>query len=111
MGLFSKKTKDKSHEEIDEIYSRNKDKSILPLSKFKVGQIYKMEPGYYTKNPYYIEIVHVDKESIVTYIPGHHSLHMKEFSGTWNYQTKRMTLVGDIKVSTDYVLLLNQPLN
>lgn len=63
---------------------------------FKVGQIIKMAPGWYTENEYYIEVVFVAENFIVTNIPKH-SAHVFDYRdlGTWEVQTKRMTIMGD----------------
>jgi len=61
---------------------------------FKIGEVYKMSPGCYTKNPYYIIISGTGIGFIETYIPGHHLLLIKYPSLTWEYQIPRMTFVG-----------------
>lgn len=69
-------------------------------NQFEVGQIIKMSPGYYTKNPYYVEVVYYNptaKEGQVkmtTNIPGHHKLDMR-IGNNWEYHYRRMTIVGD----------------
>jgi len=65
-------------------------KNILDL--IHVGAIIKMDAGYYTKSPYYIEVLEVTPDKIVTNIPGEHKLEMK--GSTLEHHLKRMTYIG-----------------
>jgi len=69
-------------------------KIVINPADFKTGEIYKMDPGYYTKNPYYIKIKEVNTFGIETMIPGQHSLKIEFGSLTWSYQIPRMTYMG-----------------
>jgi len=60
---------------------------------FKIGEIYKMavaSRSHVTK-PYFVIIKDVGVDYIETYIPGNHSLRIDYPSGTWYYQTARMS--------------------
>lgn len=65
------------------------------MAKFKVGQIYKMAVAHasHVKSPYYVEIIEVGPDYIVTNIPGEHSLKIQE-GQNWDYHIPRMTLMG-----------------
>lgn len=80
-------------------------------NKFSVGMVIKMEPGYHTKNPYYVEVIEADlfKNRIVTSIPGEHELEISEANGNWEYHIKRMSAVGTTRTHSH--LLHNQPLD
>lgn len=75
--------------------------------KFKVGQIYKMHVAHasHVLNPYYVEIVEVGPDYIVTNIPDKHSLRITKHSN-WDYHIPRMVYMG--MKATHGHLLLNQ---
>lgn len=77
---------------------------------FKVGMVIKMEPGYYTTEPYYVLIKEVTSTGITTTIPGYHDMKIDQISDwrTWEYQVARMTVVGNEE--THGGLLYNQEL-
>ncbi len=94
-------------------------KSVLPTKSdipkpsvkeeivFKVGQIYLMAvgPRSHVKSPYYVEIIEVGKDYIVTNIPGEHALEIEK-NNNWDYHIPRMEYVGT--KSTHGHLLLDQ---
>ena len=75
-------------------------KRIIPFatlrhSDFKPGLIIQMAPGYHTKNPYYVEVIMVEENYIVTHIPDRHQLKIYKDSPEWSYHIRRMTIIGD----------------
>ena len=69
---------------------------------FEEGQVIKMEPGYYTTKPYYVEVVSVNNKSMRVHAPGTSNkddltLNPTEDKDTWEYQNARMTIMGDKK--------------
>ena len=78
------------------------------ISKFKVGQIYKMNPASRSqvKQPYYVEIIEVGEDYIITNIPERHSLKIS-YGNNWDYHYPRFEYVG-MKDVMGY-LLWNQP--
>jgi hypothetical protein len=85
-------------------------KKPLELSDLEVGTIVKMNPGYYTKKPYFILIKKVTNTGITTTIPGKHDLELDMIKDkkTWLYQTSRMEIIGN---ESEYGhLLINQKL-
>lgn len=83
----------------------------MKAGDFKVGQIYKMSPTHRSKvkKSYYIEIIDVGLDYIITNIPLRSSLKICHENGNWIYQTERMSYIGD-KESFGH-LLYNQRLN
>lgn len=68
---------------------------------FQAGQIFKMNVAArsHVNHPYYVEIIEVGENYIVTNIPGEHSLKITK-EGTnpnWSYHIPRMVYVGDKK--------------
>ena len=91
-----------------------KSKPVELESGFREGQILRMEPGYYTRKPYYVEVLYFDNDAhkegsvkMITSIPGHHKCQMRIGCG-WEYHHKRMTIIG-YKSEFGY-LLKNQSL-
>ena len=76
---------------------------------FKPGQIYKMNVAArsHVKNPYFVEILKVKENFIITNIPGHHSLKIEK-GCNWDYHIPRMQYVGEKE--THGHLILNQKL-
>lgn len=123
MGIFKKKKPKESADEtafptaarpLDDYLKMREERRgfVKTLRDFQVGQVWEMSPGYYTKNPYYIEILLVTKFFIVTNIPqvnGHAHIFDIRDQGTWQIQTPRMKLMG--MMETHEKLLKNQPLS
>lgn len=89
----------------------NKQLPILRLSHsdFAPGLIIKMNPGCYTKHPYYVEVITVEQDYIITNIPSHHQCKIRVNSYEWDYHIPRMTIIGN--KSEFGHLLYNQPLD
>lgn len=82
----------------------------MKVKDFRVGQIYKMSPTTisHVKKPYYVEVIEVGSDFIITNIPGGNSTKISILNGNWQYQTDRMSFIGD-KESFGH-LLTNQKL-
>lgn len=77
------------------------------LDQIHPGAIIKMDPASrsHAKSFYYVEILTVGEDKIVTNIPGEHSLEITK-DNNWDYHLPRMKYIGD-KEQYGY-LLLNQ---
>ncbi len=77
-------------------------------SDFSCGEIYKMNVASrsHVCAPYYVEIIEIGKDFIVTNIPSQHSLKISKQDGNWDYRIPRMEYVS--KKNTHGHLLLNQ---
>ncbi len=73
-----------------------------------VGAIVRMSVAKrsHVVKPYYVEILKVSSDEIITNIPGEHKLSISKKNGNWEYQLSRMTIIGD-KIKHGY-LILNQ---
>lgn len=74
---------------------------------FKVGGIYRMHPANrsHVRTPYYVEVIEIGNDFIITNIPGKHSLRIVKGSN-WDYHIPRMEFIGTQE--THGHLLLNQ---
>lgn len=81
-------------------------------NSFKVGQIYKMNPTKHShvNKPYFVEVIEVGTDYIVTNIPFEHTLKITKEGvlPNWDYHISRMEYAGE--KGTHYHLLLNQKL-
>lgn len=61
---------------------------------FILNGIYKIVPGErsYERKSYYVEVIEIGNDFIVTNIPDKHSLIIQ--GPNWEYQTNRMTYIG-----------------
>lgn len=62
---------------------------------FSVGEVYEMFPASrsHVTTSYYIEIIEVGSDYIITSIPEYHSLKIS-YSNNWDYQIPRMKYIG-----------------
>lgn len=82
-------------------------KHILRLpSDFKIGHLYQMSPGYHTRKPYYVQVIEIGEDYIVTDIPERHSTKIK-MGENWDYHIRRFTHIDKLDCFNSH-LLLNQ---
>lgn len=81
------------------ILKRRLDDTIIYPKKpsdFKTGYVYKMSKGYHIKHPYYVEVIEIGKDFIITSIPELRTLKIKE-GENWDYHVDRFQLIGNKK--------------
>lgn len=77
-------------------------------SDFMAGHLYEMSSGYHTIRPYYVQVIEIGEDYIITDIPDHHSLKIK-IGENWDYHIERFTYIGKLNNSNHH-LLMNQNL-